>query len=450
MSGLFTSLAVMMSPRGLEAVGNGAGSGGTAFLAVLALAAFAAICTSRNLESIGKGRFRATPADTFVFGFLDAARLFTLTLMAVSWLGIAGYAVNEIFFVWFPNLGASYVLLGLVVVSCIIADENGMDVFTICLTLAFCAFIYVMVMSSQPADLGTGYPTVLPALLPMDVPETLLASGAAGWLHLLFLGVFAFVGFDLPLAFENRAGRCVPSVLLGFVAFAVFSWVALLLVPAEKLAESTVPHLLVAREGLGELGRYLVGGTVVLVTVSGLLAFFMVAGKRIETVLAEDYRAHSTKGAAVLLAMVVALLLASGWAGEDALESLLSAGLCFWFGTYALADLLHLIGVRRAGGGILSLLSGLPVMLVHGGAAAFCSLHIQFPAHFYYSLGGMAVAGLVFGAGWFVKDRPLREELALAAAAAEELMLEQEERDLELEEAVPDTEDESLKIVDYK
>ncbi len=447
MSGLFTSLAVMMSPRGLAAAGNGAGLGGAAFIALLVLAAFASIITARNMESLGTGKVRATKADSFVFGFLDSARLFTLTLLAVSWLGIAGYAINEIFFLWFPNLGASFLILTLAVIACIIADENGADVFTISMTLGFCAFLYVVVMAVQPADSGAGYPTVIPQMLSLNLPDGLVAAGGLGWLHLLFIAVFAFVGFDIPLAFENRAARAIPAILFALVAFAVFCWSALLLDTPDKLAETTVPHFQVAKLGLGELGNYLMGGTVVLVTLAGLLGFFMLAGKRMESILAEDYRAYATKGAAVLIALVLGGLLATGWAGEEALESLLAAGLCFWFGTYALIDLLHLIGSRRAGGGLISLVLGLLVLLVHGGAAAYCALHIEFPAHFYYSLGGMTVAGIVFGIGCYIQNKPIID----AAVEAEKSELgDDEDFDKELEEAVPDTEDEALKIVDYK
>lgn len=449
MSGLFTSLAVMMSPRGLAAAGNGTGIGGVAFLGVLALAAFASIVTARNMESLGTGKVRLTRADNFVFGFLDSARLFTLTVMAVSWLGIAGYAVNEIFFLWFPNLGASFLILALAVIACIIADENGMDVFTICLTLGFCAFLYVAVMSTQPADSGAGYPTVVPGMISPVVPESLISSGPFGWLQLLFLSVFVFIGFDLPLAFENRARRAIPAVLLALLAFAAFGWAALLLDSPDRLAETTVPHLLMAGQGLGELGRCLVGGAVILISLAGVLGFFMLAGKRIESVLTEDYRKYATKGAAVLIAIIIGVLLATGWAGEDALESFISAGLCFWFGTYALIDLIHLAGLRRMRRGLFSFLPGLMAAFVHAGAAAYCALHIQFPEHFYYSLGGMAAAGLVFGVGSYLESKPLIAEIEAreAAKAEEENDIDEEN---ESEEAVPDTEDDALKIVDYK
>lgn len=438
MSGLFTSLAVMMSPRGLAVAGTGAGTGGLAFIAVLVLAAVASLSTARSMENLSTGRIRATPFDSFTFGLLDAARLFTLPVLAVSWLGIAGYAVNEIFFLWFPNLAASFLILIMAVIACIVSEDNRMNTFTLSLTLAFSAFVYIALMATQPVGAGIGYPTVIPPLFTPIVPESMTQGDPLVWLHLVFLAVIAFLGFDLPLAFERKAGRALPAVLMILVAFIVFTWGGLLVETPETLTKTFVPHLLVAKKVLGHGGRAVMGGVIVLGTFSALFAFFRIAGERVKGIVADEYSSHATMGAAVVMAVVIGVLLATGWAGEDALESLISAGLCFWFGTYALIDLLCLIGVRRAGGGIAGLGLGLVAMSLHAAAAAMSAMHIEFPSLFYYSLGGMAVAGIVLGFGYYRDMAPVKE-----------IDESQESESGEIVEQEDESQDESLNIVDY-
>ncbi|CCO22123.1 APC family permease [Maridesulfovibrio hydrothermalis] len=410
MSGLFTSLAVMLSPRGLTAVGNGAGFGGVAFMAALILAAAASLYTARSMEALGTGAKRATPFDGFAFGLLDAARLFTLTVLAVSWLGIAGYAVNEIFALWFPNLAASFLILGLAAGACFLTDKSGTDLYGGCLTLAFCAFVYVAIMATQPVGAGIGYPSVVPQFFSPFMPQALEMSGYLGWLDILFLAVLVFAGFDLPLVFENKSSRVVPAVILILGAFLLFIWGALLVAVPEKLADTYVPHLMVARNVFGEGGRLLMGSTIVLGTFAALFSFFQILGHRLKGIITEEYAHHAPRVAAVVLAIVLGALLATGWAGEDALESLISAGLCFWFAAYTLIDLLNIIAIRKAGGRPLI---ALPVMFIHLIAAIASGMYIEFPLFFYYALGAMTVAGLVFGVSYYRSGIELSKEQAL-------------------------------------
>ncbi|WP_027720927.1 hypothetical protein [Maridesulfovibrio zosterae] len=442
MSGLFTSLAVMMSPRGLAAIGNGAGSGGVVFLGLLVLAAFAALYTAKSIETLSNGKVRASSFDVLALGFLDSSRLFTLTVLAVSWLGIAGYVVNEIFFLWFPNLGASFFLLALAAAACIFSDDDGMEMFTFCLTLGFAAFVYISMMATQPASDTVGYPTSIPQIFSPLVPELFFKSGPSGLLNLLFLAVFVFLGFDLPLVFEKKARRATATVLLVFAGAILFVWGSLLIESPSSIAEISIPHLKVAKGVMGELGRALMGGTIVLGTIAALVAFFQIAGEQIKGIVAQKYTSYAPRVAALLLTVIICVLLATGWAGEDGLESFISAGLCFWFGTYALIDILHLIAIRRSGGGLLTSIFALIVFVIHFIAASVSALNIEFAAHFYYAILGMAVAGLVFGFSYYKKDAPFR------VAALEKKALETAEDDAENGE--PANDDESLNIVSYE
>ncbi|NDV21494.1 APC family permease [Desulfovibrio sp. JC022] len=446
MSGIFTSLAVMMSPRGLEAAGHGAGLGGAAFLGLLVLAALSAICTARSMDKLSSGELRATPVDRVAFGFLDAARFFTLTVLAVSWLGLAGYAVNEIFITSFPNLAASFTILGLSVWACLLSKKYSGDLFGGTLTLAFVFFIYVAVMVNQPVAEHMGYPTELPKLFSPLLPAGFVEAGPFGWLQLVFLGVLAFVGFDLPLVFENKGSRAVPAVFLILVAFGLFVWAALLVKTPEELLSSTVPHLAVAAQVLEGKGRLLMGGTIVFATFAGLCALFRLFGHRVRGVLAEDYSRYATGGAAVFIGAIITVMLVNGWAGKDELESLISAGLCFWFGSYALIDLLGIIAMRKAGRFYLPRFLTLGL---HAVAAAVCCLNIEFLNYFLYALGCLAVAGVALG--FTMKeycDYPPLEEVS--EDNSEEESDSEEGEEVKNDAVQDDPEDEELNIVSYK
>ncbi|MFW5497814.1 MULTISPECIES: APC family permease [unclassified Maridesulfovibrio] len=447
MNGIFTSLAVMMSPRGLEAAGHGAGLGGAAFLGVLVLAALSAICTARSMDKLSSGELRATPVDRVAFGFLDAARFFTLTVLAVSWLGIAGYAVNEIFINSFPNLGASFTILALAVWSCFLSKKYAGDLFGGTLTLAFLFFVYVSVMVNQPVTGGMGYPTELPGMFAPLMPAGLAAAGPIGWMQLIFLGVFAFIGFDLPLVYENKGSRAVPAILLVLVAFGLFVWAALLVATPEDLLNSTVPHLAVAAQVLEGKGTLLMGGTIVFATFAGLCALFRLFGYKVRGVLAEDYSSYAVGGAAVFLGAIIAIMLAKGWAGKDELESLISAGLCFWFGSYALIDLLGIIAMRRARRFYLPRFLTLGLHVI---AAAVCCLHIEFLNYFLYTIGCLAVAGIALG--FTMKeycDYPPLEEVE-SEDESESSSNSEEGEEVQSDAVEDDPEDEELNIVSYK
>ena len=155
--------------------------------------------------------------------------------------------------------------------------------------MAFLSFVYVAVMVNQPVTGGLGYPTELPGMFSPLLPAEFVAAGPMGWMQLVFLGVLVFVGFDLPLVFENKGSRAVPAILLILAAFGLFVWAALLIKTPEELLDSTVPHLAVASQILEGKGRLLMGGTIVFATLAGLCALFRLFGHKVRGVLAEDY-----------------------------------------------------------------------------------------------------------------------------------------------------------------
>lgn len=392
MYGLFAALAVMLSPRGLTLAGNGAGTSGVVFLGFLVLAAVLSVCTARSIA--------AAPFTTgalkrwyfpFALGLLDASRLFALVMLSVSWLGLAGYALNEIFAPWYPNLGASFTLLAIALGACFIPADNGKWLFSTALTIALLSLVYVTTMATQPADTGYWYPTVVPPLFTPLFPETLTAS-AAPWLQTGLLSLLAFIGFDLAVAPGKKATRALPAIIILLLTFGLFTWGALLLVAPERIAESFVPHLTVARKTFGNTGRVLMGLTIVLGTLAAVLGTFRILGQRLACLVKREHAPRWQQAVAVCMALSIGGLMGTGWAGEQALETFIAAGVCLWFIAYALFDLGAIL-VHRSNGTIAPL--SVLAFCLHLFAAGMMAYHAEFIRHFLYAAGGIAASGMI-------------------------------------------------------
>ncbi|WP_051676977.1 hypothetical protein [Maridesulfovibrio frigidus] len=379
---LFIPLAVMLSPRGLTLAGNGAGQGGIVFAGLLILMAVLSLRSARSMGMLTSYDFKyANEVCPFIVGVLDSARVFALGAILVSSLGIAGYAVNEVFALWFPNLGASFLILALAVSACFLPVGKGRYVFIGSLGISVCSFLYVAFMTTQVSEPGFAGPW-----------DVVPAGGITSWLNIIFLAVLAFIGFDLAFKSKLRDNPSLPSIVVTALAFILFLWGALLIVSPDKIADSYVAHFKVARIALGSTGRILMAITVVLGTFAATFGVFRVLGSRLANRMCKG-ESQSRKIVGTILAVTVGGAMATGWAGEPALDSLIAAGLSFWFIGYALVDLVDVIASRKAG--LFPFLSALA--FVFHVFAAIMSFHLaEFQSYFGAAFGGMLLVSFVF------------------------------------------------------
>ena len=118
------ALGVMLSPDTLILLGNTLGHEGYAALSGLLIAGGLHVltaCTYGRLglhptASDGESRFLADAYGPLVATVLPLCARVVYTVAATTGiLAIAGYVFNEVFVYWFPNLGFSFCLLGMVV-----------------------------------------------------------------------------------------------------------------------------------------------------------------------------------------------------------------------------------------------------------------------------------------------------------------------------------------------
>ncbi len=379
---LFIPLAVMLSPRGLTLAGNGAGQGGIVFAVLLVLMAVLSLRTARSMTMLQRYDHKyARNFSPFIFGVLDSARVFALGTLVISSLGIAGYAVNEVFALWFPNLGASFLILALALAACFMPTGKGRYVFIGSLAISVCCFFYVAFMATQVADSGFAGP--------LDVFP---AGGITPWLNITFLAVLAFIGFDLAFKSELNCNTSFPSIVVTALAFILFLWGALIVVSPDKIADSYVPHFKVARIALGSTGRILMAITVVLGTFAATFGVFRVLGSRFANLTCKG-ESQSRKIVGSIMALIVGGAMATGWAGEPALDYLIAAGLSFWFLGYAVVDLVDVIASSEAGAfPFLSVLA----FVFHVFAAIMSFYLAEFHSYFGAAFGVMVLISFVF------------------------------------------------------
>jgi len=326
-------LGWILSPDVLGRLGSGVAANRTLFLAAVALAALltalgAALirhpalrdrngrCSRTGLLLQGIGRLPA-------MSLLLASRLTMVLLLPCGLLVAAGYAFNEAFLHGFPALGFSLLLLGLITLLHLAgkrfaaaAQPLFAGVVLVCLFLLCLAGLGGSA-SSRPVSMDIGF-SFTPGIL----------AGAM----LLFLGT------DSPPPGRTRDSRLslFAALLTSLMLFLLWGMLSLQYVPTEQLAASTVPHILVAREILGEPGRLLMGSAVISGAAAAVNTFFHLASTTFAGLAERNLLPGHPPGPllrrryVLLFALIIAAMLVSGIAGHDILQTYIQATLLLW------------------------------------------------------------------------------------------------------------------------
>ena len=336
------ALGLMVSPEALTIVGNSAGKAGYGASGIILLAVLIHLLTI-----LGFGRVLAQypgPSGEACFikkalGTVPAvvspvcARVTLAVCASTAVLATAGYVFNEVFVNWFPNLGFSFCLLGVLLLLNLLGRRvavMGQLVF-VGLTIGGLLFLSVAGLlewgNAPPITPDVGHRFGYP-------PQVGLA------------GLVLFVGFDLAGFAEetpdNPAKAMLAAILLAGLVFSCWGWVSAKYVPLYKLADTTIPHVKAARAILGEKGRLWMG-LINLAGSSAAVNAFLMTVPRMMTAMAADgllppLLARGRNQATIalfLLAAAVAAMMGSGMAGEPILEVYIRAGIWFWLLHYA-------------------------------------------------------------------------------------------------------------------
>jgi amino acid transporter len=350
------ALGVMLSPDTLILLGNTLGREGDAALSGLLIAGGLHALTAwtygrlglHPTASVGESRLLADAYGPLVATVLPlCARVVYTVAAATGILAIAGYVWNEVFVYWFPNLGFSFGLLGMVAGLSLAGPRVAM----------LAQLSYVMLALG-----GLLYLSAMGLLGCRQVPSGFEVTAASSFVMVrsLLAGLVLFVGFELALfTTPSTAGTPSPpgrlmalSVVLAALVFSGWGTASIRCVASVRLAESTVPHMVAARAIGGDWGRAVMGVVVLAgtcATVHTLLraGSHMLAGMATHGLLPAWLGWRQARPARLVLAAGPAVMLATGMAGEPETEVYARAGVLFWLLHYAAMHLAVLRGLRR-------------------------------------------------------------------------------------------------------
>lgn len=404
-----------MSPDAFALMGNMAGRSGYLFAAGVLSAGVVFVYTAWIWASLAESFHRvpeeSLPLRTGLGRLLSlflplVSRVVCAVCVSTSLAVTAGFVFNEVFLHWFPNFAFAFCLLVSVAVLNIAGRElaeRAQSVFVTTVLTGISALVLLWVAS--PA-------TVAPS------PGEILPLSA----RTLVLAILPFVGFDLAFFVSGRDRACFRPLAFAVIAAAILycAWgvVSLLAVPREALADSTVPHMLVARAVLGQEGRIIMGVVVIAGACSGMNALVAGVSRMLAAMAQQGFlptsatiaagRAHVT---VLLITGGASVLMGLGFAGEPVLDVAIRLALLFWLLMYAAA---HLAAVVWGGRGNSKFSEGFPAgsrvfsaacVMIFTGAFVWLLLTDEQSAQTLKFMGAASSVALVLCVVWIVMGR---------------------------------------------
>ncbi len=337
---------MMVSPEVLMLQGNIVGTSGPAY--------FVAILAAMALHGFNAKVYQLIPTQTNpqsgeiillkdTFGSLTASTLLLLSrpvlavCLGTAILIAAGFVFNEVFIYWFPNFGFAVVLMLTLLTLNLIGGRTAAMAQVIFVTVAVCGLLVLSVSAIylwfQSGDIPYQEP------VPFNIKSLALAA-------------LLFIGYDL-LNFTNAAGtnikvatKMITGISLIGLLTILWGFAAYLYVAPERLADTTLPHILTAKKIGGQTGRVIIGIVVIAGTCAAVNVLFH-AVSRMMTQMAANRLLPAVftlfLGRPLLplfcLAGSIGILMALGFAGSDLLDKSIRAGLSFWLLSYAMTHL---------------------------------------------------------------------------------------------------------------
>jgi hypothetical protein len=326
------SVGWMLSPDVLVRLGNGIAENRTLYLAALGLSALASAlavslirhpelrsngkCSQVGLLVQGIGR---VPAMTLIL----VSRISLVLLIPTGLLVTAGFAFNEIFLFWFPNFGFAFLVLGLITLLHLAGQKYARMIQPVFAGIVLISLFILCLAaiggpaSSKPISVDIGFSFSGPVL-----------SGA----------LLLFLGFDYVTPKNSYDSRlpAFAALLPCLLLFLFWAMLSLQYVPAERLASTTIPHILAAKEILGQPGRFIIGAAVISGACGAVNALFHLATDSLDGLAQRHLLPGHPPGGlhrrmfVLVFAFVIGIFLMAGLAGHEELESYIQASLLLW------------------------------------------------------------------------------------------------------------------------
>jgi len=337
-------LGWILSPEALILASNYAGIGGIYAMLSL-LTGFFFLSLWVIFTTIRPEEMKYSPIISFIQTSKDLATTSSLTIfLSTGMLVTAGFTFNETFIYWFPNFGFSSVLLAIILIIHLIGEKAvhlSQKFFISSAVLSLFIIIVAGLLSHSDISQKTFQ------LTSGSITSTETISLITGSL-LFYLGLLQLLSRQL------NSRQTVYILASGALLLILWQIVSLKHVPQGKLAESTIPYILVGREILGQTGRILIG----IAIISGTCAatnYFMSLATSAGSSLVMGLSSFSKRGKsiikrilALLFTATIGICMASGLAGEPHLELYIYGTLLLWLLSSGIQILITTFSVQRA------------------------------------------------------------------------------------------------------
>ena len=352
------AMGFMLSPLSLVILGNGAGLSGHWLLWTLPIFAvfnlWTAYLYSRWL----------TPTDSFeskiykeanskrVLSILKLSCLVPFCIGASTLiLAMAGYALNEIFFYWFPNLIFSVCVLVFIVAINLISSMVSRSFQGLSVIIFLASMLILMILGFLNWEKPVFETKNIPHIAQWDWRSLVLVL----W---LFMAAELILYNDM--LHQNHQVHILSLMVAFVVAVAIFwLWgrISLHFASLERLADSTVPHSIVARAIAGENGRKIMG--VVILTgsfasvntlLAGVSAVVVSMGKSGQIFSVMKTKVFKGNTAILFLSTGILCMLLTGMAGKDITGTLTRSAFYVWLVSHAAFNVFVFRQLGRSGG----------------------------------------------------------------------------------------------------
>ncbi|MDJ0621895.1 MAG: hypothetical protein QNJ17_02950 [Desulfocapsaceae bacterium] len=320
-------LAWLVTPESIVLVTKGSGLGGLSFLGALVIGGLLAVANSaviHNPRLANDGYGNDLLVMTGVFGKLVAmvgllsGRLPILLFAATGMLVSAGFVFNEIFVYWFPNFLFAFLLLVLLAAMHLFANRH------------------ILLVQNLLLLLTIGGLLILSGLGVFTKPATIQSySGINGGFSFILIAMacIPFLGFDFPRSADRRLISL--SIAGGLLLLIVWSLLAMKLADPTRLTESSVAHRSIARAVAGEQGGYIIGLVVISGVLAGVNGLLHINRQIFTDLLQTGFLPTSFSRyewlVIIVLAVIIGIMMMSGFAGDKILETQIRAAVILWF-----------------------------------------------------------------------------------------------------------------------
>jgi len=337
------AISLFFSPDFLTIFGNGLGNGGIYFLGLLILVFVFHAFTANSYGAIYSSnpdldneyvfiRKSLGNITGFIFPFLFKATM--VICLGVGLLAAAGYAFNELFVRWFPNMGFTLLLLGILLVI----GLTGPKVIRICqLIFSGVSILAVITLSIIGIFFSVDSSPILENINLFQIKE----------ISPILLCFVLLMGFEMAGTFRENISEerdslkriTMISLVCGVVVLILWGIATLMTVAPERLSDTYIPHLIAARAINGVYGREIMGLVIIFGTlgaVNALLAYLSSIAREVlskELPFKIDKRKYGIFSF-IILVLTIAGLLISGMAGEPEFETFTRGSIYFWLLSY--------------------------------------------------------------------------------------------------------------------